>query len=69
METEEQNHRTDSPKRRRHAEPEFIDLTMSSPVAPIPADHAFQFDNLESIPERSPSIGFDYGSADEHEVK
>jgi hypothetical protein len=66
VETEEQNHKTDSPKRRRQAdsEPEVIDLTMSSPVA-IP----IELDNLESIPERSPSsIGFDYGSADEHEV-
>ena len=54
VETEEQNHNTDSPKRRRHTKPpELIDLTMSSPVA---------------IPERSPSIGFDYSSADEQEV-
>ena len=52
-ETEEQNHKTDSSKQRQHAEPEIIDLTMSSPV---------------TTPERSPSTGFDYGSADEHEV-
>jgi hypothetical protein len=69
VETEEQNQETDSPKRRRHTEPEpepeVIDLTMSSPVT---EQCAFEFDNLESIPERSSSVGFDYGSADEHEV-
>jgi hypothetical protein len=64
---EEQNHKRDSPKRRRQTKPEVIDLTMSSPVAPNPAEQrAIKFDNPEL--ERSPSSGFDYGSADEHEV-
>ena len=54
VETEEQNHNTDSPKRHRHTKPpELIDLTMSSPVA---------------ILEKFPSIGFNYSSADEQEV-
>ena len=71
-EIEEQNHIMGSPKRHRHTEPEVIDLTMSSPIA-IPTDQRVpKFDNLWSIPaetpERSPSTGFDYGSADEHEV-
>lgn len=70
----EQSHRTGSPKRPRyggHTEPEVIDLTMSSPVAPspIPTEQcAFQLENPEPTPERSPSVGFDYGSADELEV-
>ena len=46
METEEQNHETNSPKRRRHTEPEVIDLTMSSPIASIPAEQCAFMINL-----------------------